>query len=347
MNDRIATGIRRSALTAALALTFLATGCKEKTVDDATLGNNIQQKLASDTSIGQNSIQVNVAQGTATLNGQVSSDAARALAANDVAGVAGVAKVINNLVVGPPPSTTADVAPPPMVEATPIPREVAKAKVKAPKPAPIERVPAPQPAPAPAPVARNTPPPPPPAPAGPTYRNVTLAAGSTIPVRVTQTLDSATTQVGDTFSGVIASDVIQDDLVVLQRGTTVTGRVTEAKDAGHFSGNSLLTVELSGVNRRGERIAITTEPYSVKGAGRGSNTAKKAGIGAVGGAILGGILGGGKGAAIGAGVGGAGGAGINAVTKGQEVQIPSESIVRFRIANSVQVRTVVSPASSY
>jgi len=336
---------------ATLVLALVATGCNPKpvTVDDPTLMSNIQQKIASDGALHNEAIQVYVQQGAATLNGQVSSEAARSLAANDAAAVTGVSKVINNLVVGPTPTTTASVPTPAPVAPEPVAPKVKHEKV-ARQPAPVQRY---TPPPPPqqqhqeqAPVARVTPPPPPPpAPAGPVYRVITLASGSTLPVRVTTPLDSATTQVGDAFAGVIASDVIQDGMVVLAHGTPVTGRVTEAKDAGHFKGNSALAVELSGLNRRGERIAITTEPYEVKGKGRGANTATKAGVGAAAGAILGGLFGGGKGAAIGAVAGGGTGAGINAVTRGQQVQIPSESIIRFHLASSIAVRTA-TPADS-
>jgi hypothetical protein len=175
--------------------------------------------------------------------------------------------------------------------------------------------------------------------------NITLAAGTTLPVRITQTLDSATTQTGDKFTGVIASDIVDDGVVVLPAGAPVTGRVTEAKDAAHFKGSSLLSIELTSISRKGERMDISTEPYEKQGEGRGKNTAEKVGGGAAVGAILGGILGGGKGAAIGATAGGGVGAGANTVTRGQQVQIPSESVVRFKLANSVIVRVTTGGGS--
>ncbi len=109
------------------------------------------------------------------------------------------------------------------------------------------------------------------------------------------------------------------------------------QDAAHFKGSSLLTITLTSVSVKGDRLPVSTDPYSLEGKGRGKNTAEKVGGGAVVGAILGGIFGGGKGAAIGAAAGGGVGAGANAVTKGQEVTIPSESIVRFKLTNSFSV----------
>jgi hypothetical protein len=173
------------------------------------------------------------------------------------------------------------------------------------------------------------------------YKTLTIPSGGTLPVRVTQTLDSATTQEGTSFSGVIASDILIDGLVALPAGTAVAGRVDAVQEAAHYKGSSLLTVSLTSVNRKGEHITITTDPYTVKGKGRGGNTAAKVGGGAAVGAVLGGIFGGGKGAAIGSAAGAGVGAGANTVTRGEQVQIASESVVRFHLstAMAVKVRT--------
>jgi hypothetical protein len=48
-------------------------------------------------------------------------------------------------------------------------------------------------------------------------------------------------------------------------------------------------------------------------------------------------LGGGKGAAIGAGVGAGAGVATNAVKKGEQVYIGSESLVRFRLAAPLRI----------
>jgi hypothetical protein len=166
---------------------------------------------------------------------------------------------------------------------------------------------------------------------------ITLPAGTDVPVRITQTLDSATTQTGDKFTGVVASDIITDGLVVLPQGTPVTGHVDAAQDAAHFKGSSLLTISLTAINRKGEHIEVATEAFTKQGEGRGKNTAEKVGGGAAIGAILGGILGGGKGAAIGSVAGGGVGAGAQGVTRGQQVQIPSETVVRFKLSDAIQI----------
>jgi hypothetical protein len=350
---------------AAIALLSVA-GCKSKPapVDDNQLASTVQSQLSSDSALAGQSIQPTAQQGVVTLNGTVANDAQRTIAARDAAGVAGVQRVVNAIQIGSPllpnPSTTTTttpvtvpVAPAPSLaqnvtapHLTPRQRREQEAAERAQQhaqqqaqqqqiaqnqpPAPIER---PQP-----PQQQAYVPPPPPPPPAPVFKNVNLVTGTTLPVRVTQTLDSASTQAGSTFSGTITSDIMVDGVVAIPAGSVVSGIVNDVKDAAHFKGSSMLSVSLSTVTRRGEHLAVTTDPYVVQGKGRGTNTAEKIGGGAAVGAILGGILGGGRGAAIGAAAGGGTGAGVNAVTRGQQVQIQSETVVRFHLASPLSVR---------
>ena len=322
-------------------------GCKAP-ANDAALTTKVQSTLTADSAVAGQPIQVAVQGGVVTLNGSVANDAQRTLAARDASGVDGIKEVVNNITVGPAPVAPAvasvEPAAPPASAPTAPPAPIADKKAPATKPtpqissapaphqsAPIERPqqaieqPRPQPAPA-------------PAPPQPTFRSVTVAAGSTIPVRITQTLDSATTQPDTSFSGVVAADIVVDGLVAIPAGSNISGHVDAVQEAAHFKGSSLLTISLTSINRRGEHIDVASDPYSVKGKGRGVNTAEKAGGGAAVGAILGGIFGGGKGAAIGAAAGGGLGAGSQAVTRGQQVQIESESVVRFHLTTPITVK---------
>lgn len=200
--------------------------------------------------------------------------------------------------------------------------------------------PAPGSAAAPAVAAAPAPPPPPPPPA---FVDVKVPAGKAIPFRITQSLDSASTQQGETISGVVATNVLVNGQVVIPQGTPASGRVTAAHEAAHYKGSSLLSVELTSLNVRGQRIGVTTAAYSVQGKGRGKNTAVKIGGGAAGGALIGGLIGGGKGAAIGALAGGGAGTVANGVTRGEQVQIPSETLINFALGNSIVVSVPNNP----
>jgi len=315
-----------------LAAVLCVAGCKSKPapVDDATLNNAVQTRISNDAALGGQPIQISTANGVVTLSGTVDSDAARSLAANDAMQIPGI-RVLNNTLTVQTPTPVAE---------TPLPTPAPAPKPA--KPSAVHTPPPPPPSPykqAPAPITQAAPqyvPPPPPA--KPVIRTVTLAAGSILPVRTTEAMDSGTTQPGSAFHGVLAADVTDTNgNLAFPAGTPVTGQVTDAKDAAHFKGASFLSLQLTTVSFHGERVAVSTEPYSQEGKARGKNTAEKVGGGAAVGAILGGIFGGGKGAAIGAASGAAVGGGANAVTKGQQVSIPSESIVRFRLTNPVSV----------
>jgi osmotically-inducible protein OsmY len=82
------------------ALLLAPAGCKSTSAaapaDDASLSTSIRSRLTSDSALAKEPIQASVQNGVATLTGDVSSDAARALAADDAAQVAGVRTVINN-----------------------------------------------------------------------------------------------------------------------------------------------------------------------------------------------------------------------------------------------------------
>jgi hypothetical protein len=167
--------------------------------------------------------------------------------------------------------------------------------------------------------------------------DVAIPAGETLLVRMIDGVDSAKNHVGDVFHASLETDLTIGNTVVARKGTDVYGRLAEAKEAGHMSGSSELQLELTRIVIDGKDYPVVSSDYSLKGKGRGSDTAKKVGGGAVAGAIIGAIAGGGKGAAIGAGVGSAAGAGVQVLTRGQQVKVPSETLLEFRLQQPATV----------
>lgn len=308
-------------VTAYAALTL--SGCKSAPppLTDAQLQQNVTSAIHSDQAIAQQPVNVAVQQGVVTLSGNVSDDTARDVAAQDAAKVAGVKEVVNDVAVS-------GVAVTPTVTSPSAPNN----------PRPVTREERQQLA------TRKTLPPPPnnavaPPPPQPVIQTVTAPSGKAIPVRITESLSSATSQAGETFTGVVTRPVVSDGFVLIPAGSAVSGRVVAAKDATHFKGSSLLSIQLTSVRRHGTAIPISTTAYSVQGTARGKNSAIKIGGGAAAGALLGGLLGGGKGAAIGTLAGGGAGTAYQGLTRGQQVSIPSESVVTFRLAAPFSVKT--------
>jgi hypothetical protein len=167
--------------------------------------------------------------------------------------------------------------------------------------------------------------------------DITIPAGQSLLVRMIDGVDSSKNHVGDVFHASLETDLYIGNSIVARKGTDVYGRLAQAQEAGHLSGSSELQLELTRIVIDGKDYPVVSSDYSLKGKGRGSDTAKKVGGGAVAGAIIGAIAGGGRGAAIGAGVGSAAGGGVQVFTRGQQVKVPSETLLEFRLQQPATV----------
>ena len=167
--------------------------------------------------------------------------------------------------------------------------------------------------------------------------STTLPAGQSMLIRMIDGVDSSKNHVGDVFHASLETDLYVGNNLVAHKGTDLYGRLAESKEAGHLSGSAELQLELTRIVIDGKDYPLVSSDYSLKGKGRGSDTAKKVGGGAVAGAIIGALAGGGKGAAIGAGVGSAAGAGVQVFTRGQQVKVPSETLLEFRLQQPATV----------
>jgi hypothetical protein len=167
--------------------------------------------------------------------------------------------------------------------------------------------------------------------------NVTIPAGQSLLVRMIDGVDSKKNNVGDVFHASLETDLVVNNTLVARKGTDVYGRLAEAKEAGHLAGSAELQLELTRIIIDGKDYPVVSSDYSLKGKGRGADTAKKVGGGAALGAIIGAIAGGGTGAAIGAGVGAGAGGAVQVFTRGQQVKVPSETLLEFRLQQPVMV----------
>ena len=156
--------------------------------------------------------------------------------------------------------------------------------------------------------------------AGQSTKRVMVPAGTRILIRTIDALDSSKQKAGYRFTA--------------SRNEPASGRHgcrAEASSAGRMYGSSQLTLELTDIVINGTAYPLLTSTFEVKGKGEGKKTAGKV-LGGTGlGALIGGVAGGGTGAAIGALAGAAGGTALAASKKGEQLQIPSESLLEFRL----------------
>ena len=180
---------------------------------------------------------------------------------------------------------------------------------------------------APAPAPAPQPPPPAPKP-----QPVVVPSGTVLTVRVGQALSSKDSQSGQTFLATLAQPVSVAGRTAIPAGATISGTVVTAKAKGKIKGEGELTLQLTSVTVKGQSYTIQTAVLENTVKGKGKRTAATTGGGAAGGALIGGIAGGGKGAGIGALVGAGAGLLGGAVTGNQQIEIPAESALSFRMS---------------
>ena len=296
--------VSRVGIVAIVLALSLATGCSRLGFgrNDAQIADEVRGKIYADASISTKQIAVESKDGVVTLTGTVGNESERNAAAADASQVAGVKTVVNNL-------------------------QVAAA-----------------PAPAPAAETASAPPPPPKATrrrstAAPTgVDRVTIPEGTRVLVRMIDAIDSEKNKLGDTFRASLEAPITVNGDVVVPKNANVEGRIVEAKSAGHFTGRSEIALELVRIVVNGRSYEIQTNQFTRAGGSRGKRTAATVGGGAALGAIIGGVAGGGKGAAIGAAAGAGAGTAVQAVTKGEQIRIPSETVLEFELTAPARVR---------
>jgi len=170
-------------------------------------------------------------------------------------------------------------------------------------------------------------------PASPNAANTgyTIPTGAKVVIRMIDSINSETNKVGETFIAVLDEAISQGGVEVIPRGADVRGRIANINEAGRIAGSAQLGLELTQIVVNSIPYSVTTSEYNEVAEGRGSQTAKRAGGGAAIGAIIGAIAGGKKGAAIGAGVGAGGATAVQVLTKGEKLNIPSETKLEFTL----------------
>src|SRR5258708_7226268 len=165
-------------------------------------------------------------------------------------------------------------------------------------------------------------------------KKVFFPAGTGVRTSMIVSVDSRKQRAGDRFTASLETNLQVDDEVIAPRGTTVYGRLTNAKSAGRMSGAGELTLELTDIVINGTAYPLVTSTYEVRSEGKGKKTTRRILGGAGLGALIGGIAGGGTGAAIGVVAGAAGGTAVAAAKRGKQVSVASESLLEFRLEHA-------------
>ena len=176
-------------------------------------------------------------------------------------------------------------------------------------------------------------------PAVPTWHELTVPAGTALPLELVTPLSSATARVETQVRARLRQAVIVDGFTALPSGAELIGEVTDVSQAGRIEGRSRLSFRFNEVEVGDGREELRTNPIAFEDEATKSEDATKIGAGAVGGAIIGGIVGGGKGAAKGAAIGGAAGTGVVLATRGREVTLAAGTDIAATLAEPFSIRT--------
>lgn len=175
----------------------------------------------------------------------------------------------------------------------------------------------------------------------PTFRAVTIPAGTSLHVKLTDSVASDTSKVEDAVRGQLAQAIVIDDQTVVPAGAGVRGSVFQAVRSGRVKGRASLAIGFDRLTVGDEAHDIQTSRYAQTARATKGKDAKKVGIGAAAGAVVGAIAGGKKGAAVGTAVGAGGGAGVVAATRGDEVVLPAGTTVVTKLREPLTIQVPV------
>jgi hypothetical protein len=344
-----------------LAVTVASSLSCARKPDDAKLSSEIQSKFSQDSGLSSKQLTVQASAGVVTLAGFVDNDAQRAAAARQAASVEGVKEVVNNLQVGSAPAANTPFLAPsagtagnkvakPTPSLTPDSKKSRQTRAshdtmyEVPPSAPgadtvAENAQPQAPPPQVVPPAETTPPVPTPA----QPPKLTIEQGTSISIRLIDSIDSEKNQPGDTFHASLNAPLTAEGVEAIPAGTDISGHIVDLRSAGKFKGQSLVVLQLDSIAANGKSYDLQTDQYRKEGKSRGKNTTEKVGGGAIVGGIIGAIAGGGKGAAIGSAAGAGVGGGAQAASKGQQIKLPSETVLNFTLQAPL---TVSKPPNS-
>jgi hypothetical protein len=169
------------------------------------------------------------------------------------------------------------------------------------------------------------------------YREVTIPAGTVLPLRLTSSVGSDISGLEDPVHATLRRTVTIRGIGALPAGSAVSGYVTEAKRSAKVKGRARVGFRFNTVSARGESYRVSTSSVVRQAPGTKKKDTAKIAIPAAAGAIIGGIADGKKGAAIGTAVGGGAGTGVVLATRGQEVRLGRGAAVSVRLLKPLTV----------
>lgn len=178
--------------------------------------------------------------------------------------------------------------------------------------------------------------------AGTAGQELVIPSGTQIAIRTNTQIDTKTDGIGKLYPARIQSAVVDSTGAVgIPAGTPAQLRVVNLAQTNNNPNAKDLALTLYSVDLHGKVYHVTGTSTTQNGkAGYGMNkrTAEYTGGGAALGALMGAIFGGGKGAGVGTLAGGSLGAVAQYLTRGKQVVVPPESVLKFQLNQAMVLK---------
>lgn len=159
---------------------------------------------------------------------------------------------------------------------------------------------------------------------------VSLDAGTTLTIRLSEGLNSGKHATGHKFSAVLEGALTKDGVKVAPAGSKVYGVISEAVKARRIAGDAKILISLTGIRINGQIVPVSTSAVNAITESTGKGTAGKVGKGAAIGALANGSDGAKDGAAIGLGI---------AILKGgNQVVVPPGTLLDFKLTAPLKTK---------
>ncbi len=175
-------------------------------------------------------------------------------------------------------------------------------------------------------------------------REVTVPAGTVLPLVLDTTVSSATSRVEEAVHGHLTKPIVVEGVTAVPTGSRVSGVVTDATRSGRVKGLAHVSVRFETLAPAGaeRRYTIHTSAVSRTAESTKKKDAAEIGAPAAGGALIGALLGGKKGALVGGAVGAGGGTAVVMSTRGKEVSLPKGTALSLKLTEPVNIEIVAS-----
>ena len=171
------------------------------------------------------------------------------------------------------------------------------------------------------------------------YREVTLPAGTVLPVDLGTTVGSDISRVEQPVEGSLRRAVTSNGIEVLPAGTAVSGHVTAATRPGKVKGRGFIAMRFTRIDTPGAgSTQMSTATISRTAPATKEKDALKIIAPAAAGAVIGRIAGDKGDARTGAVIGGAAGTGYVLATRGKDVQMAKGSDLAVKLTAPLTVR---------